>query len=109
MNIKVILKSEGGRRIEAHVPSLPGCVGCGMTEDEALKNVRGAILCHFGIEEVLHPKSSMDATAYEGLLTQIGGSKMSKEKKLATVVTLTGLSLMIAVIWTANLFASLLH
>jgi predicted RNase H-like HicB family nuclease len=43
MRIKVILEpsEEGG--YTAIVPSLPGCISEGNTEDEALKNIREAV------------------------------------------------------------------
>ncbi len=39
------------------------------------------------------------------MLTQVLESKMSEERVLATVTTLTGLFLMALVIWMAGLFA----
>jgi predicted RNase H-like HicB family nuclease len=46
MNIKVVLEpsEEGG--YTAIVPSLPGCVSEGDSKDEALKNIREAILLY---------------------------------------------------------------
>jgi len=43
MKLKVVLEAsdEGGYTV--YVPSLPGCVSEGDTEDEALKNIREAI------------------------------------------------------------------
>jgi len=43
MNIKVILESsdEGGYTV--YVPSLPGCISEGNTEDEAIENIKEAI------------------------------------------------------------------
>ncbi|MCX5999270.1 MAG: type II toxin-antitoxin system HicB family antitoxin [Chloroflexi bacterium] len=43
MRIKVVLESsdEGGYTV--HVPSLPGCVSEGDTEEEALANIKEAI------------------------------------------------------------------
>jgi len=46
----------------------------------------------------------MDVARYGSILTQEVRPKMSKEKKLATVTTLTGLVLMVTVIWMAGLF-----
>jgi predicted RNase H-like HicB family nuclease len=46
MNIKVVLEpsEEGG--YTAIVPSLPGCVSEGESKDEALKNIREAIVLY---------------------------------------------------------------
>lgn len=109
MNIKVILEKEKGRGMKASVPSLPGCVGYGTTESDALENVRSAVLCHFGIEEVLQAHNSVSERPDSRVRRQRIGSKMSTEKKFATVVTLTGLFFMAVVVWTAKLFASLSH
>jgi len=104
MNIKVIL--EAGRKggFKAYVPSIPGCYSSGISESEALENVKRAALLHFGIEEVVRPKYRGDKAHFKYMLTQMEGPKMSEEKKLATVTSLTGLFLMIAVIWTAAFF-----
>ena len=46
MKLKVVLEKsdEGGYTI--HVPSLPGCISEGDTVDEALRNIREAILLY---------------------------------------------------------------
>ncbi|MFQ5588938.1 MAG: type II toxin-antitoxin system HicB family antitoxin [Nitrospiria bacterium] len=54
MNLKVVLKPSDQGGFRAFVPNLPGCDRRGMNEEEALANVRTAVLQHFGIEEVLH-------------------------------------------------------
>lgn len=43
MKVRVILEpsDEGGYTV--HVPSLPGCIGEGDTEEEALRNIKEAI------------------------------------------------------------------
>jgi predicted RNase H-like HicB family nuclease len=43
MNLKVVLEpsEEGG--YTAYVPSLPGCISEGESEDEALRNIKEAI------------------------------------------------------------------
>lgn len=105
MNINVILEAGGEGGFKACVPGLPRCFSRGYNEEEALMNIRRSILFHLGIEEVVHPKNRIDLSHYKCMLTQMMESKMSKEKKLATITTFTGLFLMIAVIWTAWLFA----
>ncbi len=104
MSIKVILENKRELGFKASVPSLPECVGHGMYEDEALENVRRAVLFYFGIEEVLHPKNWIDVIRFKRMMTQMVFSKMDTEKKQATAITLLGLFLMIAVIWTVGLF-----
>lgn len=46
MDLKIILEpsDEGGYTI--YVPSLPGCISEGRTRDEALKNIREAIVLY---------------------------------------------------------------
>ncbi|MFQ5641601.1 MAG: type II toxin-antitoxin system HicB family antitoxin [bacterium] len=53
MELKVVLEPEEKGGFKAYVPSLLGCSSQGMNEDDALKNIRDAILMYFGIEEVV--------------------------------------------------------
>ena len=58
MKFHVILESaeEGGYNV--NVPALDGCFTQGETEDEALKNVKEAIICYFeGIQKLDEIKS----------------------------------------------------
>jgi predicted RNase H-like HicB family nuclease len=43
MKLKVVLEPSDEGGFTVYVPSLPGCVSEGDTEDEALKNIREAI------------------------------------------------------------------
>jgi predicted RNase H-like HicB family nuclease len=43
MKLKVVLEASDESGYTVYVPSLPGCVSEGDTEDEALKNIREAI------------------------------------------------------------------
>ena len=43
MKLKIVLQVEEEGGFSVFVPSLPGCVSQGDTEDEALKNIREAI------------------------------------------------------------------
>ena len=43
MRFKVILEKSDEGGFTAYVPSLPGCISEGDTEEEALKNIREAI------------------------------------------------------------------
>ena len=43
MKLKIVLQDEEEGGFSVFVPSLPGCVSQGDTEDEALKNIREAI------------------------------------------------------------------
>lgn len=51
MQIKVVLEpqKEGGYTV--HVPSLPGCLSEGETIEEALKNIKEAILLYLEIDD----------------------------------------------------------
>lgn len=53
MRIKVILEpsEEGGYTV--YVPSLPGCVSEGETIDEALQNIREAIMLYLELPEAI--------------------------------------------------------
>ena len=46
MDFKVVLERDEDGYVIATVPSLPGCISQGKTEEEALKNVREAIHLH---------------------------------------------------------------
>ncbi|MBI2445277.1 type II toxin-antitoxin system HicB family antitoxin [Candidatus Micrarchaeota archaeon] len=46
MKFKVVLEKDEDGWITATVPSLPGCISQGKTEDEAIKNIRDAIDLH---------------------------------------------------------------
>ena len=52
MTLKVVLKERESGGFSAFVPSLPGCIGSGKNEDEALMNIQSEILRFYGIEEV---------------------------------------------------------
>jgi predicted RNase H-like HicB family nuclease len=52
MKIRVELTHEADGAWSAVCPELPGCVSCGDTRDEALANVREAIILHL---EPTHP------------------------------------------------------
>jgi predicted RNase H-like HicB family nuclease len=43
MNLKVILEPSDEGGFTVYVPSLPGCISEGDTEEEALKNIKEAI------------------------------------------------------------------
>ncbi len=60
MKLKVVLESRDRGGFKAYIPSLPGCISRGITEGEALENIRRAALLHFGIQEVIHPKYRID-------------------------------------------------
>lgn len=56
MKLKIILEKsdEGGYTV--YVPSLPGCISEGDTEEEALENIREAIALYVGpIDDDLFP------------------------------------------------------
>ena len=42
MKLKVVLETSDEGGFTVYVPSLPGCVSEGDTEEEALRNIRGA-------------------------------------------------------------------
>ncbi|MDP6155820.1 MAG: type II toxin-antitoxin system HicB family antitoxin [Candidatus Thermoplasmatota archaeon] len=46
MNFKVVIQQDEDSWYIATVPSLPGCISQGKTEDEALENIREAIELH---------------------------------------------------------------
>ena len=43
MKLKIILEKSDEGGFTAYVPSLPGCISEGNTEDEAIKNIQEAI------------------------------------------------------------------
>jgi predicted RNase H-like HicB family nuclease len=43
MRLKVVLEASDEGGFTVYVPSLPGCISEGETEEEALKNIREAI------------------------------------------------------------------
>jgi len=51
MQIKIVLElqEEGGYTV--HVPSLPGCLSEGETIEEALKNIKEAILLYLDVDD----------------------------------------------------------
>jgi len=46
MNFKVVIQQDEDNWYIATVPSLPGCISQGKTEEEALENIREAIELH---------------------------------------------------------------
>lgn len=46
MNLKVVLEPSDEGGFTVYVPSLPGCISEGKTEEEALANIREAILLY---------------------------------------------------------------
>ena len=46
MNFKVVIQKDEDSWYIATVPSLPGCISQGKTEDEALESIREAIELH---------------------------------------------------------------
>lgn len=46
MNLKVVLEPSDEGGFTVYVPSLPGCISEGETEEEALANIREAILLY---------------------------------------------------------------
>jgi len=46
MNFKVVIQQDEDSWYIATVPSLPGCISQGKTEDETLENIREAIELH---------------------------------------------------------------
>ena len=46
MNFKVVIQQDEDNWYIATVPSLPGCISQGKTEDKALENIREAIELH---------------------------------------------------------------
>jgi predicted RNase H-like HicB family nuclease len=51
MQIKVVLEAQDENGYTVHVPSLQGCVGEGKTFEEALKNIKEAILLYFEVDD----------------------------------------------------------
>ncbi|GEM_PF-5916178 len=105
MKLKIILESKDQGRFRAYVPALPTCTGTGIGKNEALENIRKAVLLHFGIEEIVHPQKQHPVAYYKYRLTQAITGKMSTEKKQAALTALAGIGLMVAVIWGAGFFA----
>ena len=46
MNFKVVIQQDEDNWYIATIPSLPGCISQGKTEEEALENIREAIELH---------------------------------------------------------------
>lgn len=46
MNLKVVLEQDEDGIFVATCPSLPGCISQGKTEEEALNNIKEAIVLH---------------------------------------------------------------
>ncbi len=67
MKFKVVLEKDEDGVIVATVPSLPGCISQGKTEQEALQNIREAIDLHVSslAEEGLPLRLSKNAKAVE--------------------------------------------
>jgi len=105
MKLKIMLESSNSEGFRAYVPSLPDCTAIGLREDDVLEDIRNTILLHFGIEEVVHPKNGSHMAYYRHRLTQALTGNMSTEKKQAALTALTGICLLVAVIWGAGFFA----
>ncbi|VAX32770.1 hypothetical protein MNBD_NITROSPIRAE01-1563 [hydrothermal vent metagenome] len=105
MKLRVVLESKDHGSFKAHVPSLRIYTRGGENEREALDNVRSAVLLHLGIEETIHSTNRNNLTYYQYRLKEAIMGKMTLEKKQATLTALTGICLMMAVIWGASFFA----
>ena len=62
MKFKVVLERESDGRYSVHCPALPGCVSCGDTRDEALRNIHEAMELYIEtLKERGQPLPSSDA------------------------------------------------
>lgn len=105
MKFTVILEPKNHGSFKARVPSLPICTDLGVNENEALKKVRSTILLHLRIEEISHPQKQNNLAYFKYRLKEAITGKMSIEKKQATLTALTGICMMIVVLWGAGFFA----
>ena len=67
MRYPVALHTDDGKRFGATVPDIPGCFSAGASEDEALENVREAILGHLEllVEDGEEVPSALPVSEYE--------------------------------------------
>lgn len=65
MRFKVVLEPSDEGGFTVYVPSLPGCISEGETEEEALKNIQEAI-------ELYHSCSSSSQAIYSGAYLEAG-------------------------------------
>ena len=68
MKYKVVLREGEDGWVIAECPAIPGCITQGRTEEEALVNVRDAMI---GCLEILNDEAEQEATRLSGRIREV--------------------------------------